>query len=460
MGNRLRQPNEPLRQARIHRRWTQEDVATELRRVEAELGGNAGFIRADKNHVSKWERGIAAPSPFYAIRLCLIFDCEPQDLGLPSSPGIRNGCRRLRAKLIPAVSPLHAAAAHSSLSTRQIPQESEPVKRREFLALGSWAGVTLVDPSFVMRMHRVLNGGLTADDETLAFLEKLTEHYASELWTVPSGSLIPIVTAHLWRLRALLRHSQPAGRAARLGSLASKTALIAGHLSSYLCNRGDAIRYSREAEGLAAEWGHTALQAKAIVDRSYYYSRAPHENVGGDSETVLTMLAQAEKLAAGHPSILARIYAHRAEELALTSRATAAYRSMERAEKALATRSGSPPDQLTGWSPARLVRYHGACAIHSGRGDRACRLYESAVQDASVPLYEAAARVDAAVAYARHGDLDQACDHLSRALAIAATSQFHDRLQAIMSVRHSALRSWQGDYRLGQLDERLRSFAS
>src|SRR5215472_6225566 len=67
-----RRPNELLRQERLLRGWTQQDLA--------------GRIATDGYTVNRWERGRALPSPYFRQRLCALFGKNAQDLGLLGAP--------------------------------------------------------------------------------------------------------------------------------------------------------------------------------------------------------------------------------------------------------------------------------------------------------------------------------------------------------------------------------------
>lgn len=62
------QPNLLLKSAREQRFWTQEEVAN--------------LVSTSAVNVSRWERGITSPSPYFCNKLCEIFGKDPQELGL------------------------------------------------------------------------------------------------------------------------------------------------------------------------------------------------------------------------------------------------------------------------------------------------------------------------------------------------------------------------------------------
>jgi transcriptional regulator with XRE-family HTH domain len=86
-----------LRELRQQRAWSLADVAFELGRV-AQLIGDS-LPGADANTVSRWERGISAPTKFYVRLLCLVFEALPQDLGLAARPLLLHELEQARRRL-------------------------------------------------------------------------------------------------------------------------------------------------------------------------------------------------------------------------------------------------------------------------------------------------------------------------------------------------------------------------
>lgn len=68
-GTRKPIPNHALREARLHHRWSQREVAHRL--------------GTTTNNVSRWELGQTTPGPYFRDRLCVLFGKHPQELGLP-----------------------------------------------------------------------------------------------------------------------------------------------------------------------------------------------------------------------------------------------------------------------------------------------------------------------------------------------------------------------------------------
>lgn len=72
MDSTTRKPNYILRDQRVSRGWSQQRVAEQLDTTE--------------DMISKWERGISKPSPFYREKLCTLFHMTATELDLIDSP--------------------------------------------------------------------------------------------------------------------------------------------------------------------------------------------------------------------------------------------------------------------------------------------------------------------------------------------------------------------------------------
>ncbi len=66
------QPRLRLTEARIERNWSQQDVADRIGTTHL--------------NVSRWERGITKPGPYFRRKLCSLFGKSEQELDLESTP--------------------------------------------------------------------------------------------------------------------------------------------------------------------------------------------------------------------------------------------------------------------------------------------------------------------------------------------------------------------------------------
>jgi transcriptional regulator with XRE-family HTH domain len=67
-------PNKLLRAARKERGWTQEVVAQHIGAPQP-------------LNITRWERGLTVPSPYYIERLCALFERSARELGLVQDAG-------------------------------------------------------------------------------------------------------------------------------------------------------------------------------------------------------------------------------------------------------------------------------------------------------------------------------------------------------------------------------------
>lgn len=77
-----KKPNLVLLQERKRRGWTQRKLADELNALALE-DGEYGAATGDM--IRKWEKGMHPPSPFYLMRLCAVFECTADQIGLSAS---------------------------------------------------------------------------------------------------------------------------------------------------------------------------------------------------------------------------------------------------------------------------------------------------------------------------------------------------------------------------------------
>lgn len=68
MASRRRKPNLSLRDERMRRHWSQQELADK--------------IGATLNTVSRWERGLTKCSPYFRKKLCEVFGKNAQELWL------------------------------------------------------------------------------------------------------------------------------------------------------------------------------------------------------------------------------------------------------------------------------------------------------------------------------------------------------------------------------------------
>ena len=165
------QPRLKLTQARTEHKWSQQDVA--------DLIGTTGL------NVSRWERGITRPGPYFRAKLCKLFGKSPYELDLEPAP----------APSEPATppstpnEPLYDGAIPLRPPTRLVGRENELAQLKQRLFAGGIAALT------------ALNGlpgvGKTALSIELAYDLDIRAHFRDGiLWAAlgPEPSIPTILT--------------------------------------------------------------------------------------------------------------------------------------------------------------------------------------------------------------------------------------------------------------------------
>ena len=216
MGRSLGQtqgPDDPtsgnlrLRLERLARHWEQDDVAAGLQELAALLEEAAPGV--DGNLVSKWERGVRTPGPYYTPRLCLLFQLPPEGLGFSPGPRLASECRTLTTML-----------------ERALAQKVGFVRRREFLQHLLWSGAVLASWSAFDAERMVAAASGHVDRRLLADLHAVADDYARRMHTDAPRDLLPQVERHLTYVRGLLRSSQPSLEGGRLHLVAGTLAAV------------------------------------------------------------------------------------------------------------------------------------------------------------------------------------------------------------------------------------------
>jgi transcriptional regulator with XRE-family HTH domain len=284
--------NVRLRHGRQQRGWKLHDVVHGLDElatwlVEREpdraawLGTAAGKghrrcrrdLGVDVNMVARWERGARKPSPRYALLLCLLFDEEPQRLGLEPGVWLVSEYRRLapaRRRECPVASGRPAAPAGAGgplggcqrriAAGRSHEAEEGTTNRRQFgqcaMGLAGGAGVDWAClGSLLTSMRR-------AGAPHLEDLARLTAAYGERARSMAPSSLLPAVLGHLGLLCSL--RTEP-GLERRLWSLRAETAHQAARLADLLGGRRDAERLYGFAEEAAEAAGDGGPRARAAT---------------------------------------------------------------------------------------------------------------------------------------------------------------------------------------------------
>jgi hypothetical protein len=411
--------------------WSAGDVAAALDNLASELG-EVGQSTA-RTTVEKWMRGDRTPARHYAPRLCMLFNMQPEDLGLSPRPILLRDIRELRIQLM---------------------------RRREFVAAASMAlgglivGVPLVEGTgpleslLPQREPRLLDG-----------LYRMSLDFAGQVDRVPPMMLMQQVSVLLAQERQLLER----GITPRLAEVACHTAISAGWLHYNVNNRGTASILWGDAGRLAKEAGSSQLQAYVLGVKSCLQSAVPRRaGSPRNADLSIALLDRAVEVAKGsdNRTVRAWLYARRGEENALLGNQRAAYRDISAAYTVVAQPAGGREDLplLPSWRESRVSRYHGSIAQLLDDHREAVRILKGTLDHLDIGLLpqRAMTMTDLATTYARMStpEPEQAVALLADALNIAQEWGLGEAVRRVTEARHH-LQPWANVAQVLRLDEQL-----
>ncbi|MFF4985752.1 helix-turn-helix domain-containing protein [Streptosporangium saharense] len=365
------------------------------------LGDLAGMVHYSKSQLSKVERGLKAPSRELARH------CDSK----------LNAGGALAALVRERPSTTEIAEMSDDSEEVWLMQLSEdgrnlfqPVSRRQMMAAGavSIAGMSIGG-----------QGVSSAAEETtlLGASRSLFDQYRQLGQTVRPGLLLPVLIAQTGTLRELAATAGPRTRQGLL-KLGSRYAEYVGWLMQESGNEQAALWWTRRAVDLAAAGGDRDLAAYGLVRRALV--TLYRQDAGQTVE--LARRAQDD----GSPPRIRGLAAQReAQGHALAGDYDACMRSLDRARALLASHvpdSDTPVIGTTNLSdPAGMIT--GWCLYDLGRPGEAAEVMDE--QMAQVPAHAVRTQVRygvrRALAHAAAGEIDHACDLVTRLLGSAVT---------------------------------------
>ncbi len=502
-------PNDRLRNERKKRYWTQSDVAGKLydRCNEAELEEH-GTI--DKNMVSKWERGLHIPSPFWQRKLCELFGVDTEALGFIHQIGTE-------AADTPQAFPLTQPAKSAKLDERQaiqlfipndtphvvtvhIHQPAAPptssyseenaiiddritntfreeypseigsfVKRREFFQEGVRTGAAiltsydLLNNELLDRFFRALKKPSTIDERTLRYFELRTEGYWQDRHSaaLASSDLLSYAIEHLQKVITLLEGSLLPSTRTRLCCIASGIAQLVGHLLFDMGELTQARHFHQLAITAAQEGGNQSLEAVAWGRMSFTWT------YGGNALEALHCIQEARRLAAQNVNTTVRAYlaAVEAEIQALLGNRESCLKALDGAER---VEDRLYPQEEMYWlrfDRSRLAGYQGICfrRLYHPEDARTYAFLNEAqrvLTDALTLLDPAriqrrpALLIDIASTYAQQGNVEGACEQATQALSILAQTKSQAVAKRLLTLRHE-LEPWNETHSVHNLDQQM-----
>src|SRR6266508_776277 len=251
----------------------------------------------------------------------------------------------------------------------------------------------------------------------LTYIEADAARFATEYATIGPTELLPPVQQTVMVVRNYLDGHQPIEHRRRLCRAAAQLATVAGMTLFNLRNEHQARWAFRAAADAAAEAEDGLLGAWVVA------SECMIPTYNDDSREVLALTQRGQRLAAGAGSaVVAKLAALEAKANASLGNDGAARDALGCANRAMA---GATAEELQpgvfGFPLAKYFFYEGTCHVRLGQPDAALTASEQALalyQPTKAFMEPTIARIDMAMAYAKKGDLDQACQLTRQATAI------------------------------------------
>jgi transcriptional regulator with XRE-family HTH domain len=448
-----------LREARINRGWTQQEAADQLAKLawlrwHERVGVNADMI-------AKWERGDKGPNSRYRELLCLAYGATPEALGIA-----RPSKTTPSAQVVPAIDEqalvdvLGGAAAvleqlgsaGGILQPRMFDAwKDDLMQRRAMLKLMGIMPAMAALPS-VADAKRSRSGKPTP--ENVRDLEQLADRYQALYHSTAPAALMTPVTAHLSTLGDLLRQSPAPAERRRLLVNRTRVGTLAGRPSYFDLQDPMAARAYYNLALEAAREAGDHLQAAAALAHVAFIPAAEH---GFTAALDYLHGARKHTMREPHGPVSSWLAAVESEMYTNAGNPTAALDAIDRARDALAAPGLVPTlPWFDYYDSTRLAGFAGYATLRAGRYDESraelgaalVELPRSAVKQRAVFL------TDLATVELHDGNLDQACQHASR-----AADQLHQAGYATGSDRlrdfRTAIEPWRVSTPVRVLDEQL-----
>ncbi|EIV93216.1 helix-turn-helix transcriptional regulator [Frankia sp. QA3] len=468
-----RTPNARLRLSREERGWSQERLATEIRRFSVIHEGREAGVTG--NMICKWEKGDKKPSLRYQRLLRALFGRSSVELGfvddeaLPSAAGsMRTGMGRGIVPTAPG-GPQQTGREVVPGGTLVLQADADvidpngiPVERRDFLRLFAAAGGVAVVPMATAsdtppwdRLSAALRRRATVTPELAEELGQRTAGLYGLEERVPARILMQRVTEHLGRLTQLLESTNRTPVRRDLTSTAGETAALAGWLAFDMNDLPATVAYYRVAIEAAREADDNALWACVLGYESYQTASQ------GRHDQACALLGEAQRRAATGSTVMTRAWlaAREAEEQAARGEGRAALAALDRAQDAF-ERGESDGDRvwtqffdrgrLDGLKVTTYTRLRRPAAAYAAATEALRATGPGATKKRSLLMS------DIAEVHIQRREIEAACHFAAEALAIVAQTDFSLGLARIRRTREH-LRPWQHTQAVRDLDDQLRA---
>jgi hypothetical protein len=278
-------------------------------------------------------------------------------------------------------------------------------RRAAMASMATVLGATLLEFTGALRHSNV-------GERMLTYIEADAARFATQYANIGPSELLPPVQQTVIVVRNYLDGHQPIEHRRRLCRAAAQLATVAGMTLFNLRKEHQARWAFRAAAEASAEAEDGLLGAWVVA------SECMIPTYNGDPSEVLALTRRGNRLAAGAGSaVVAKLAALEAKAQATLGNGGAALDALAYANRAMASATAEELQPgVFGFPLAKYFFYEGTCHVRLGQPDAALAASEQALalyQPTKAFMEPTIARIDMAMAYAKKGDLDQACQ-LSR----------------------------------------------
>lgn len=485
-------PNTKLQRARELNGWSQEYVAEK--------------VDTTAKNISRWERGDNKPVPYYRERLIKLFGKNAEELGFlgepaeeaaeipkasPPKPIISDGLdgrqpiQLFLSQSTPHVvtiqiqqpNPMRSEVQSGSsdiihvekLNHGEISTESDidmnPGRRDVIKLLAAAAGSSLLshfkllDHDALDQLSAIMKKASNINMKAVTSLGVITEnHWELVYGGVPKKDLLFSVQGHLQSIIHFLQSSLLTSIEQHLCALASQQAQIMNEIYFDMHEYQKAEVYSKFAIEAAQKANNPALYAVALARMSFLYTynrqfkealsflQAAHRYAEQSNEITICCW-----IAAMEAEVQANIFAYHNDIQAFN----ACLEALDHAQRIIE----QPGDDAfwTKFGPASLAGYKGVSFKQLRKPVEAQSVLLNALDAISKDVSggQATMLTDLAATYAQQGEIEEACNRASQALAIINNqTKSVNALQRILDLR-PGLEKWASASLVRDLDEQI-----
>jgi transcriptional regulator with XRE-family HTH domain len=437
-----------LRELRVRRAWTQQDVALRLGRLALLVDSVHVGVNADM--VSKWERGEKCPSAMYVRLLSGLFEVSPAEFALSESDGTPDASASARVAYTDVLDMLDLPDGTPAVGDLLFPKMLE-IGRRELLhrrqmlrAMGiAPAAVGLDALSLASPISPVASsaaaGGPHLDRLRAATRELEVLYHSAD----PRRLTTPIEALALAIEDALPEVRDRARR--RLGlRLLSRANLLAGRLALFDLRRPLEARARLDLAREAAQEAGDGLLASVIFGHMAFLP-----GMKKNYSSSASYLSAARGATSSQPGPVKAWLCAVDGELNTWARCFDLARKAHDRARTLMSHQDAVPEWFDFFDEARLAGFEGYARRASGdlQGARTALTAAMAAAAGMSPKQRAVLTIDSADVCIAQGDLDEGCrqagraaDELSRVHYATAVERLLALQRAVPSQRHPAVR--------------------